>query len=417
VAIRRSQQRERTRLLAEITAEQTTINKINEEAAPIRAENRKIEAEVGPIKYIAAFVYGDNPDAGILERAVTWVIILIVVVFDPLAIVMLLAAQMTWQWYRDDRNPVQEPEPSIWAHERYPETKTVDDLVDDDAAAMAIIPPEEIPGVTLRAFTVAEQAALDQQVAVVQEYQPDPLIQELASELETAVRDRDELAEFIRTTQSDLDVTVQAKVDLEFKLFALERDVQVLLARIAELETPAPVVTPVNYTFLDEHSEPESVHVPEPEVQIIAPAEELTISISETAPKFKAETVPVPATVPRQKSFPEPEPVAAGPEEYITDPLVKMLNRKPNAGFGTDFPDNPTRGDMFLRTDFRPTRLFKWNDTKWIETNKNATDAYSYNDAYIQYLAEKLLSGEYQLDDLTEVEQQQVQVILGAARG
>jgi hypothetical protein len=94
-----------------------------------------------------------------------------------------------------------------------------------------------------------------------------------------------------------------------------------------------------------------------------------------------------------------------------------MLNRKPNAGFGADFPDNPTRGDMFLRTDFKPTRLFKWNDTKWIEVNKNATDAYSYNDAYIQYLAEKLLSGEYQLDDLTEVEQQQVQVLLGAARG
>jgi len=410
VAIRRSQQRERGRLQSEIQAEQTTINRINEEAAPIRAENRKIEAEVGPIKYIAAFVYGDNPDAGILERAVTWVIILIVIVFDPLAIVMLLAAQMTFQWYKDDENRIAEDEPLVWAHDVDPEAKTVDDLVDDDTAAMSIVPPEETPGVTLRAFTVAEKAALDQQVAVVHPPEPDPLVQELASELETAVRDRDELAEFIRTTQSDLDTTVHAKADLEFKLFALERDVQVLLARIAELETPPPVIEP----------EPDPI----PEVQVITPTEELTISISETAPRFKAETIPVPATAPRQKSFvappAEPEPVIeepAKPEEYITDPIVKMLNRKPNAGFGADFPDNPTRGDMFLRTDFRPTRLFKWNDTKWIETNKNATDAYSYNDAYIQYLAEKLLSGEYQLEDLTEVEQQQVQVLLGAARG
>lgn len=420
VAIRRSQQRERGRLQSEIQAEQTTINRINEEAAPIRAENRKIEAEVGPIKYIAAFVYGDNPDAGILERAVTWVIILIVIVFDPLAIVMLLAAQMTWQWVKDDKNKVHEDEPLVWAHDVDHEAKTVDDLVDDDTAAMAIVPPEEIPGVTLRAFTVAEQAALDQQVDVVHPPVPDPLIQELAAELETAVRDRDDLAEFIRNTQSELDTTLHAKTELELKLFALERDVQVLLARITELETPAPVVEPViEYAFLDEESEPEPVH--EPEVQVITPTEELTISISETAPRFKAETIPVPATAPNRKNLPPPEPtpveVEKGPEEYITDPVVRLLNRKPAAGFGVNFPDNPTRGDMFLRTDFKPTRLFKWNDTKWIEVNKNATDAYSYNDAYIQYLAEKLLSGEYQLDDLTEVEQQQVQVILGAARG
>jgi hypothetical protein len=421
VAIRRSQQRERGRLQSEIQAEQTTINRINEEAAPIRAENRKIEAEVGPIKYIAAFVYGDNPDAGILERAVTWVIILIVIVFDPLAIVMLLAAQMTWQWYKDEKTQEYEDEPLVWAHDIDSVVKTVDDLVDDDRAAMAIVPPEATPGVALRAFTVEEQSALDQQVAVVQEYEPDPLLQELATELESTIRDRDDLAEFIRNTRSDLDTTVQAKADLEAKLSVMEADVQLLLARIAELEKPSTVVQPVNYAFLDEHSEPEFVHVLEPEVQVITPTEELSISISETAPRFKAEIAPVPATAPNQKKLPPPEPtpveIEAVPEEYITDPLVKILNRKPDAGFGAEFPDNPSRGDMFLRTDFKPTRLFKWNDTKWIEVNKSATDAYSYNDAYIQYLADKLFSGEYQLDDLTEVEQQQVQTLLGGARG
>ena len=423
VAIRRSQQRERGRLLAEIQTEQTTINKINEEAAPIRAENRKIEAEVGPIKYIAAFVYGDNPDASILERAVTWVIILIVIVFDPLAVVMLLAAQMTFQWYKDDKNKTDDSGEIVpWTPTVDPEAKTVDDLVDDDTAAMAIVPPEETPGVTLRAFTVAEQAALDQQVDVVHPPEPDPLLQELATELETAIRDRDDLAEFIRNTQSELDTTLQTKTELESKLFALESDVQVLLDRITELETPpVPQAPAIEYAFLDEESEPDPVHEPEPEVQVITPVEELTISISETAPKSKVEIPPVPETAPNRKNLPppetEPEPVVTGPEEYITDSIVKMLNRKPDAGFGTDFPDNPARGDMFLRTDFRPTRLFKWNDTKWIEVNKATTDAYSYNDAYIQYLADKLFSGEYQLDDLTEVEQQQVQTLLGGTRG
>jgi hypothetical protein len=100
VAIRRGQQKERARLQAEIAAEQKTISAISEERAPIAAEVRKVEAEVGPIKYIAAFIYGDNPDANILEKAVTWVIIIIVVVFDPLAVILLLASQYSFQWFR-----------------------------------------------------------------------------------------------------------------------------------------------------------------------------------------------------------------------------------------------------------------------------------------------------------------------------
>ena len=100
VAIRRSQQKERGRLLAEIEAEQKKISKLNEEAAPIRAEVRKVEAEVGPIKYIAALIYGDNADNNMLESAVRWVIIMIVIVFDPLAVILLLASQYSFAWFR-----------------------------------------------------------------------------------------------------------------------------------------------------------------------------------------------------------------------------------------------------------------------------------------------------------------------------
>ena len=110
VSIRQSQQRERVRLQTEITSEQKNIAKLNEEAAPIRAEVRKVEAEVGPIKYIAKFIYGEHgADENSLERAVTWIIILIVIVFDPLAVIMLLAAQMTFGWYRR-QEPKYEPD-------------------------------------------------------------------------------------------------------------------------------------------------------------------------------------------------------------------------------------------------------------------------------------------------------------------
>jgi len=108
VQIRRSQQKERVRLQSEIASEQKAITALSEERAPIAAEVRKVEAEVGPIKYIAAFIYGDNPDANILEKAVTWVIIIIVVVFDPLAVILLLASQYSFQWFRtqEEEDPI-----------------------------------------------------------------------------------------------------------------------------------------------------------------------------------------------------------------------------------------------------------------------------------------------------------------------
>jgi hypothetical protein len=95
VSIRRSQQKERSRLLAEIETEQKKVTSLNEERAPIAAEVRKVEAEVGPLKYIAAMIYGDNPDENSLERSVRWLIILLIAVFDPLAVLMLIAANLT----------------------------------------------------------------------------------------------------------------------------------------------------------------------------------------------------------------------------------------------------------------------------------------------------------------------------------
>ena len=94
VSIRQQQTKERAALTKQIEAAQTQISKLNQERAPIAAQLRKVEAEVGPIKYIAALIYGDEvtTEQTTLEKAVRWVIILIVAVFDPLAVVMLIAA-------------------------------------------------------------------------------------------------------------------------------------------------------------------------------------------------------------------------------------------------------------------------------------------------------------------------------------
>lgn len=98
--IRRSQQKERNQLNKNSEQLQKSINDLQETRAPIAATLRKVEAEVGPIKYIAAFFYGDTNPV-ILERAVTWIIIAIIIVFDPLALVLLLASQVTFQRLRE----------------------------------------------------------------------------------------------------------------------------------------------------------------------------------------------------------------------------------------------------------------------------------------------------------------------------
>jgi len=103
VQIRKNQAKERASLQADIAKSQKAIAGFNQERAPIAAELRKVEAEVGPIKYIAALLYGDNPDQNVLERAVRWVIILIVVIFDPLAVVLLLASQYSFQYFRKQK--------------------------------------------------------------------------------------------------------------------------------------------------------------------------------------------------------------------------------------------------------------------------------------------------------------------------
>jgi hypothetical protein len=123
--IRRSQAKDRAELTKQIEESQARIVKLQEEIAPVRAEMRKVEAEVGPIKYIAKLIYGDQTDQNMLEKAVTWVIIIIVIVFDPLAVVLLLSSQYSFQWFRQQQEErkdelVQETAPPEGAGEKTP---------------------------------------------------------------------------------------------------------------------------------------------------------------------------------------------------------------------------------------------------------------------------------------------------------
>jgi hypothetical protein len=110
--IRKAQQKERTRITDEIDGSQKTIQKIIEEKSPVSLEIRKAESDFGPIKYVAEVVYGTH-DRDIIDKAVRLVIFIIIIVFDPLAILLLIAANQTYQSIKKAKEEPEEPKKAI----------------------------------------------------------------------------------------------------------------------------------------------------------------------------------------------------------------------------------------------------------------------------------------------------------------
>ena len=90
IAVRQAQSEERASLNEAISDAYDTIEELTEDLLPLRRQAIELEAEIGPLKYIAELIYGERAK-DYFDTAVRWIIILLVVVFDPLAICLLLA--------------------------------------------------------------------------------------------------------------------------------------------------------------------------------------------------------------------------------------------------------------------------------------------------------------------------------------
>jgi hypothetical protein len=87
---------------------QTELTRLTKEKLPLMAEENKLTAEIGPIKYIAEIFY-DRNDAGFIDKAVRLVIFTIIVVFDPLAVLLLIASNQTYKRIKAERMDPIEP--------------------------------------------------------------------------------------------------------------------------------------------------------------------------------------------------------------------------------------------------------------------------------------------------------------------
>ena len=347
--VRKSQQRDRGSLAKDIEANQVIISRLNEESAPVRAENRKVEAEVGPIKYIAAFIYGANPDSSILEKAVTWVIILIVIVFDPLAVVMLLASQMTFAWIREERAQGEEDRSG----------ESTKDTQSEIVTDLAVEPPDPyVADVGVK--PAAEELLPEPDVGFTEDYpKPEPKVVITPEEWEA----------------------------------------------LDAISAPEPEY---EYEFVEEHSGEEEHNVrtwaPEEVTNLNTQIENVVLDASVERPGDYI-TPPDPPRVIEASPHPGKKDRGA---PIVADNAPQVAGNTINSDFGNTFPPKPQKGDVYLRTDYLPNRLFKFNGFKWIEVDKEQTDTYAYNDQYIWHLIDQLEQGKYDPEILTDIEREQI---------
>ena len=380
---------------------QPEIDELREEKFVFEKQYRQFEAEVGPVKYIAQFIYGDNPDQNLLEAAVRWVIILIVAVFDPLAIMMLLAATETFAWRRE---------------EKYANIETQETKMSSDKTAQEV--PSPLP------VEETEQV----------QTQEEP---EQASTVEDGPADEepDETGGEDKSNGGETGVnTEEPKPDNQ----TLNRTLHV-----EHIVLPDPAIK-------DEKIDYDHEYVPNPEIE-----EEIVITASQPDPKIETEVANIYNWQEVEKTADsviddEPEEdIFDWKEEDENDPdkrakrIWKRLN--PNdtlknheqmlsrgeidtlpwlqyneepeetligfatSTFGTSFPKRPIKGDTHVSTQKFPSSLYKYNGEDWIEVDKETSGAYLYNDAYIQHLIEKLGSGEYDPELLNDSERSAIE--------
>ena len=371
-----------------------TIDSLRDEKFESEQAVRLVESEVGPIRYIAEFFTGtEDADASLLETAVSWLIMVIIFVFDPLAVLLLIASQYTFEQRRREdssKDPAPEPlgegfdmEPFGSEHGRQHTLKSKNEEFDlEDFHKMKADIESSPPSAVDDAANVMSGFDLDFTKL-------EPSIAEVKEAFENW-----ELSKF----HKKLEAEVSAEND----------------------QVSEPVPEPV----LEE---------PEP----ISKDPEFLKKIEDTKQAFKEykgnkeKEVEEPARVSQGKTYQK-----VRDSEYYIDPEGKQIHenalkaqhpdlflqadtgaRQAGTSFGTAFPMIAVKGDIFVRVDQMPNRVFKFEGKDWMEIDKESTDSYTFDEEYIKYIIAQIKTGEYDIDLLSEAERHQVEIYLTKTGG
>jgi hypothetical protein len=380
---------------------QPEIDELREEKFVFEKQYRQFEAEVGPVKYIAQLIYGDNPDQNLLEAAVRWVIILIVAVFDPLAIMMLLAATETFAWRREEK----------YANIEKQETKV-----------SSVETPEEVPS----PLPVEET----EQVQTEEEPEPAPTVENGPADEEpdktggedksdggeTGV-DTEEPKQDNKTLNRTLHVEHivlpdpkinEEKIDYDHEYVPnpeIEEEIVVPASQPdPEIETQVANI----YNWQEVEKTADNVIDDEPEEDIFEWKEEDENDPDKRAKRIWKRLNPN-DTLKNQELLLSRGEIDTLPWLQYNEEPEETLIKFATSTFGTSFPKRPIKGDTHVSTQKFPSSLYKYNGEDWIEVDKETSGAYLYNNAYIQHLIEKLGSGEYDPELLNDSERSAIE--------
>ena len=520
-ALRKTQVGERKRIQGEIADSTKLIAQWRNDRAPLAAKARLSESHLGPIKYIADVIYGDHADQRTLEGAVRWVIIMLVFVFDPLALSLVIAADQTFVWLAEDKRKKIDEEltAQIEEHNRRVISSPPEPIMSEEDLYDAAVAHIEKNQDFLQARAEAMLAKARQEeiaVAVAKDYEPGGLVDQIAADNEArrALDEARALEEFVEFLNAPMPEEVAEGVidemaeigDKEYDPTAdnaaadefLENtfghtglpsdeeledwggmlsvdEIEAIIAEEEERDRPwvernrpylkelakscidaadsdmfdsmsseieiedEPVTAPDYVYDFAEFQEPVQVkdesfvpeileyYEPDPEppipddlrtaLDIIQEREVVIQQLRDQLNTMTHMTITDHAGNPVTVNFAEraESTVINIPDFSIQEEIAPIVNTVAN--FGLSFPTDPNIGDLFLRVDQLPSRLYKWNGGKWIDADKSSMDIMAGNDEYVKHLVQKLSTGEYELDYLTPVEQDAVSKYLEENNG
>jgi len=349
---RAKQQPEREKIYGIIEKSQEKISNLREERIPLTKKVRAIEAEVGPLKYIAALIYGDNPGNKVLEKAVRWVIIILVSVFDPLAIILLLAANKSIMWSSADKRKRRELKEAARAHEiaqAHAETLNEEEFIID----LAKLKNEE--------KMVNNEVIISKEPSITLDQADYDIPGSTYSMQYYGNSDTVQLNDEVYTHAVRPEITSAEKYNDNY-VTPVSEDEHTLKA--------------ANRTLVDINAE------------LATEVDELKDALI--------------------KLVEQPNIVA----EDTDDAIITRSTNDTIIGFGAHYPKSPRKGNMFLRTDYLPTKLFRYNGGEWEEAVKDEHAEYVFDDAYINHLVKQISRGEYDPDLLSDAERLQIETNL-----
>jgi hypothetical protein len=358
--LRDSQKKERQSLNEQIDSANNRIADLSRQKLKLEQEQLKMEAEVGPIKYIAQMIYDDGVGKDVLERAVRWVIIIIVAVFDPLAVALVLGVTMVMNSERKLEEFHQHE-----TEQRDSEGNRDIELPVGVVREVERIVEVEVPVEVIREIEVEKLVEVPVDRVVV-EYVPTEV-------------------EVIREVEKIVEVPVQDTAEIQ----RLEEELAETLVMLEEARNmPPETVEKIVEVIKEVPVEVEKIV--QDSAQMLALTRELDALLKENENKDN-----LIHQLRTKISLQEEELEGVDASEFDANLSTSLLGRT--------LPETANAGDLFYNT--AEYELYKYNGLSWMRADKTQNTSYTYDEHWQHFMMGALTRGELEWDDLNSAEQ------------